>query len=90
MKNLKMMSAFTLVAVFAVGSFAQAEETLIPSPPPVKPKELKDDEADSCSTNLCLGQFGKDLAECEGPLKKLQDMKKKSRPDYLAKCPKGF
>lgn len=83
------MTNSTVKAVFLMaglmlctGTFA--ESILKPQAPP----ELKKDEEDSCASNLCLGQFGKDLAECESPLKKLNDLKKKKRPDYLAKCPK--
>lgn len=54
----------------------------------MSPKDLTKDEIDSCNANLCLGETGKDLVECEGPLKKLNDMKKKKRPDFLAICPK--
>jgi len=54
----------------------------------LSPKDLTKEQIDSCNSNLCLGETGKDLVECEGPLKKLNDMKKKKRPAFLAVCPK--
>ncbi|WP_219096335.1 hypothetical protein [Pseudomonas sp. UMAB-40] len=77
-----------LLSLFALGSTAHAADSLIPPPPPLTPKDLKKDQADSCNSNLCLGLYGKDLEECAGPLKQLNDLKKKKRPAYLAKCPK--
>ncbi|MGO4801076.1 hypothetical protein ACEN2T_17500 [Pseudomonas sp. W22_MBD1_FP4] len=83
MFNSKLKPALIVVALmFCVNTYADT------FPKPQTPKELKKDEEDSCNSNLCLGEFGKDLAECESPLKKLNDLKKKKRPDYLAKCPK--
>ncbi|MDZ5605214.1 TrbM/KikA/MpfK family conjugal transfer protein [Pseudomonas sp. RP23018S] len=52
-----------------------------------KPKDLTKDQSDSCETVLCLAG-GKDLAECEKPLKRFYDMKKKYRQNYLEICPK--
>lgn len=83
MQKIKLKTAL-LLAVLAFGATAHAEEILKPQ----SPKELKKDESDSCNSNLCLGETGKDLIECEGPLKQLNDLKKKKRPAYLAKCPK--
>lgn len=54
----------------------------------LSPKDLTKEQIDSCNANLCLGETGKDLVECEGPLKQLNDMKKKKRPAFLAICPK--
>ena len=52
------------------------------------PKDLTNEQLDSCKSNLCLGENGKELVECETPLKQLNDLKKKKRPAYLAICPK--
>ncbi|NWD56906.1 hypothetical protein HX878_19435 [Pseudomonas veronii] len=79
----KLKSALLLAALmFSVNTYA---DTILK---PQTPQELKKDQEDSCNSNLCLGETGKDLAECESPLKKLNDLKKKKRPEYLAKCPK--
>lgn len=45
-------------------------------------------QAQSCNTNLCLGEGGAQFAECANPLKTLYDMKPHKRPSYLAACPK--
>lgn len=82
---MKMMLKATSAAVFAaviVYTSCAAGDSLIQSP-----QELTKDQMESCQANLCLGETGKDLAECQSPLKKLKDMKPSKRPDFLKKCP---
>lgn len=55
---------------------------------PSQGAELSSRQAQSCNTNLCLGETGAQLAECANPLKTLYDMKPHKRPSYLAACPK--
>jgi hypothetical protein len=84
----KICTSLTLAFMMLSAGPAHADDSDSSSPlVAVKPKELTQDQTDSCETVLCLAGGG-DLAECAKPLKRYYDMKKKYRQNYLNICPK--
>lgn len=82
--------SIVLIALFSISATAAESSSdskaFKPGFAPDPSQILGGDEGTACEVLLCLS-MGSPPTECDEPLKKYFDMKKKKRPGFLQKCP---